>query len=643
AAGARTERIIILDDSPSMELRQGNRTLFTRATAALGDYARKLARSRPGDTLTVILTSTPDQPFLNGQILSGDRVESAASSLEALNSSAMSARFDQAFLTLLRTMEGEPAANRALYVVSDFRRHDWLSDSREGGVSKQLAALAARIPDLTLVDVGQSASADLAIIDVRSDERNLAMGVPCSLLVTIANRGARDAEAVAVTLAVDGVPAGHANLPAIAPGTSQTVSMPVTFVRAGSVTMEAELKENDQLAVDDRRGYAATVEPVIRVLVVDGEPDADAVRSESFYLGRALAPPGESTSGMGVEVVDENGFDPRNLEGVQVLFLCNVYRLTEERWRTISDWVRRGGGLVVFPGDQVDGASWNETTRAAAPGLLPVRFEEITGEASEKEWQVLRLNRPDHPVLQAFAGDRNPFLQRVKVFRYWRMEPLSDQSAVLAKFDNGRSALVESLFGTGHVLVFATAADVEWSNWPGDPSYVVTLQQVARNMARASAAARVLTVGQPLRHEVSPSLYRSEARLFAPQAQESELLRAVASSNTAVVAFESVALRQPGIWTLELATHEGEAVRVPFAANIAAVESELEGLDRSELLRRTGGDTRIHFVEGPEIPSVEEARGGQTDLTRLLVVLLLGVLMLEQGLAWWFGWRRRAG
>ena len=46
AAGARTERVFILDDSPSMGVRQGNRALFTRATAALGDYTRKPARDR---------------------------------------------------------------------------------------------------------------------------------------------------------------------------------------------------------------------------------------------------------------------------------------------------------------------------------------------------------------------------------------------------------------------------------------------------------------------------------------------------------------------------------------------------------------------------------------------------------------------
>ncbi|MFZ4396829.1 MAG: hypothetical protein ACOYOU_14535, partial [Kiritimatiellia bacterium] len=237
---------------------------------------------------------------------------------------------------------------------------------------------------------------------------------------------------------------------------------------------------------------------------------------------------------------------------------------------------------------------------------------------------------------------RNPFLQRVKVFRYWQLDLLAEPAAaVLATFGNGRPALVESMFGTGHVLVFATAADAECSNWPSEPSYVVTLQQVARTVARARDSARVLTVGQPLRYEVSPARYRSEARLFAPRAQESELLRAVASTNTGLVAFESAALRQPGLWTLELTTHEGEAERVHFAANIAAEESDLRGVERGELLRRTGS-SGIRFVDGPGIPDLDDAAVKHADLTRLLAALLMGLLVVEQGLAWWFGWRRGA-
>ncbi|MFZ4396245.1 MAG: hypothetical protein ACOYOU_11535, partial [Kiritimatiellia bacterium] len=244
--------------------------------------------------------------------------------------------------------------------------------------------------------------------------------------------------------------------------------------------------------------------------------------------------------------------------------------------------------------------------------------------------------------LQAFAGERNPFLQRVKVFRYWQLEPLADSAVVLATFGNGRPALVESLFGTGRVLVFATAADVEWSNWPGDPSYVVTLQQVARAVARVSEPSRVVIVGQPLRHEVSPARYRSEARLFAPGAQEAELLRAAATTNTGQVAFESAPLRQPGVWTLELTTHDGEATRVLFAANIAAGESDLSAFEGGELLRRAGSPG-IRFVEGPGLPDLDDAAVKHADLTRLLAVMLMALLVAEQGLAWWFGRRRRAG
>jgi hypothetical protein len=205
-AGARIERIVILDDSPSMELRQGNRTLFSRATAALADYTRKLALRRPGDTLSVILTSMPNQPFLNGQVLGGDRTERVASSLGALQVSGVPARFEQVFLSLLRTVGNEPSVQRELYIVSDFRRHDWLADTRDGGVTKQLAALASRIPNLTLVNVGQPAAADLAITDARFHDPMLTLGVTGQFQLTVVNRGQRDSDGAAGTGATAGAP-----------------------------------------------------------------------------------------------------------------------------------------------------------------------------------------------------------------------------------------------------------------------------------------------------------------------------------------------------------------------------------------------------------------------------------------------------
>ena len=638
--GTRTEHVFILDDSPSMQLQQGNRALFLRATAALGEYARRLAHGRPGDTLTVILTSAPDQPFLNGQILSGDHAEAVAGAIEALSAATVPARFDQAFLGPLRMAEDEPGVNRILHVISDFRRHDWLSGNPETGVPAQLAALAGAVANITLIDIGRKSAANLAITDIRPDEGIIATGVRCPMLVTIANHGTVDSEPAVIAVTANNTPAARATVPAMAPGSSETISVPVTFARSGSATIETELRADDQLPVDNRRAYAATVESAIRILAVDGEPHRDRALSETFYLQRALVPPGETVSGMRVEVVDEDTFDIHDLDRVRLLFLCNVYRLTEKHWRAIADWTHNGGGLVIFPGDQVDGAFWNKTVNNAAPGLLPVQFVEMTGDTSEREWQTLRIRKPDHPVLQAFTGDRNPFLQRVKVFRYWKMKAEHQTATVLATFANEQPALVEAIHGAGRVLVFAAAADAEYNNWPSDASYLVTLQQIARNLAPSVAAARVLTVGSRLRHEITPALYRSKARLFAPGKQETEILQATASTNSTLLTFESAALRSPGLWRLELATHEGEAPRVDFAANIAAEESDLTGLDPDELLRRAG-DKRIRFVEGTKIPAPDNIIGGRSDLTRLLAVLLIGTLMLEQGAAWRVGRRHR--
>lgn len=637
--GGRVERIFVLDDSPSMEVRQGNRTIFSRATAALADYVRQLARSRPGDTLTVILTSAPDQPFLSRQVLGGDRGQSVAAAVEALAPSAVPARFEQVLAAVQGGIAREPGGRRTVGVISDFRRQDWLG--RDSSAPRQLGSLAASVSDLVLVNVGEAVASDMAIVDLRCEERIAVAGAPGLFRVGVANRGSVRSEGAVVTVAADGAPAGRISVPAMAPGESRSFSLPVSFARSGPVAVEAELADSDQLAFDNRRSCALTVEPAIRVLVVDGESDPEPFRRESFYLRRALMPPGDVASGVRVEVVDETTFDPATLDTAHVLVLCNVYRMAREHWQAVAGWVRQGGGLVVFPGDQVDGANWNDMAREGGAGCLPARFGEMAGDLSEKEWQTLRIVRPDHAVLQVFSGDRNPFLQRVKVFGYWRLDPSTDASpTILATLANGAPALVESLFGAGRVLMFAMAADDEWSNWPSDPSYVVTLQQAVRTVARAASSDRVLAVGESLRHEVSPSLYRGDASLYPPQGHEAELLRATASNHSSRVVFQHGAVWQPGIWSLELTTHEGALVRLPFAVNVPVEESLLEGGDSDEL-RRRAANPRVRLVKGPAIPDANDAAGGQRELGLPLVLLLLGMLMLEQSLAWWFGRMRR--
>lgn len=637
--GVRIERVVILDDSPSMSARRDNRPVFHRARKALVDFVRQLASDRPGDSLTVILTSQPQRPWLRGKILTPERIEALTRSLEALEPSSMAARFEKSLLTAEELgREADDAGNRAVYVISDFRRFDWQPPEgtpQGGGVAGHVARLSATVEEVVLVDVGDDDPANVGVIGMAPADKTLVAGVPVEFNVRVRNFGALDVSGVQLSLAAGESVAQRQEIANLAPGETATVGFMTTLSEAGSVALHAGI-DTDRLAAADRYTYAAEVRAGVRVLVVNGEPRAEESLNESFYLALALAPPGERNSGFAVRTLTEEEFESTPLDNVQAIFLCNPSRLNEERAKSLAEWVVGGGGLVIFPGDQFDPLNWNEEVSAAAEELVPARAGELAGDETEQTWAGVRVGAATHPVLRGFAGEQNPLLQRVKVFRWWRLEPAEDASVPM-RFDNGDPALVERSAGKGRVLLFATTADAEWGNWPSDPSYVIIAQELGRYAARPSLGERNLQAGESLRLPVDPARYATEAVLHAPGRESGEHLRAAPLGKG--LGFIHPSLDRAGTYALELRSLEGHAERRYIAVNPPPGEGNLHKMPAAEL-KALLGEARVRFATGDLVNAEGDPSRGE--IWRPLLMLLLAVLCAEQALAWWFG-RRREG
>jgi hypothetical protein len=88
----------------------------------------------------------------------------------------------------------------------------------------------------------------------------------------------------------------------------------------------------------------------------------------------------------------------------------------------------------------------------------------------------------DHPALSVFTGDAREGFLGVRTSRYVLAKPRAsgDRSArVLASFDDGAPALVESRVGKGRVLLFTSTADRDWTDWPIRTSFLPAMQRFA--------------------------------------------------------------------------------------------------------------------------------------------------------------------
>ena len=664
----RYERIVVLDDSLSMQARAGGRSPLEEAKRGLSEFVVGLTGNDSDDSLTLVLTSKPNQPVFNDVPLNDETAAEIAREIKELVASDRTAGFDQALLEVEKSLGTRSAnVNRVVYVVSDMRQRDWDTAAKtndRAGIVETLRRFSDQVAGCFLIDVGGDEVGNLVVSDIMPRENALVAGVGSRFEVRVRNTGTRDVsqvqvkltagESIPLTGAIDSIPAGgSASIPftytfarpedeLFAPG-PEPVPIRVEIAAVSNVG-------DDRLAADNVRYYAARVVRGVPALIVDGDPSATYGRSESFFLARALNPPGDVLSGIAAKTVTDVEFETEPLDNYQVIYLCNMYQLSEQRRSGLEAWVKAGGGLVILLGDQIDEQLYNEDLYRRGQGLLPLKVETIRGDETEQKWVFFSIEQPNHPVLRVFQGESNPFLEGAKIFRWWQSSvPEDDLKAgrvsVAARLTDTESspAIVEKPFGDGRVLVFTTPADSDWSNWPEDVSFLIAMQELNRYMSRKSADEGTMSVGEPIRLPLNLTQYKLDVSVTGP-AGENTPVQPIPNPNQApkgdestwVASYEETNRR--GFYKLALTRTDGETENVLFAANIEAGEGELQRVD-GESLRRELGDASVELVKGAQLLSLS-AEGPKGELWLYVLGALVVILCVEQFLGWWFGLRR---
>src|SRR5205807_1957139 len=137
---------------------------------------------------------------------------------------------------------------------------------------------------------------------------------------------------------------------------------------AGEHVLEVHLAD-DALPLDNRRWLSVPVRYAVRVLLIGGRPN------ETRQAALALAPqrsPG--TNYIEVTEAAESRLLDQDLAQFEALVLCNVSRFTRAEATSLHRFVARGGGLIIFLGDQVHIDNYNELLADDAQlSLLPAR------------------------------------------------------------------------------------------------------------------------------------------------------------------------------------------------------------------------------------------------------------------------------
>ncbi|MDD4062072.1 MAG: BatA domain-containing protein, partial [Kiritimatiellae bacterium] len=457
--------VFILDASASMQQRRGDDTLFAAAKADLKD---RLAKLRSQDRAAILLTSHPNTQkafFPLGEITDRDALLARLDALEPSDLRTTLADSAQAARDILAGIEGE----KQLYLLSDYRQGDVSDAQQRDALHKTLAELHAADVNIVVLDYSLDARVNLTLETIRQAGRFAVANQPTQITLTIRNNGQSRAENVPVALTAtfqDGAESRTVTLPpltiaSLEPGQSQQRDIPFTPSRVGYVAITAELPA-DALDADNTATLAFDVQPATKVLIVDGKCNTlTPEEAESYFLRTALDPTGKSEHGFVVDVITRDDLPDARFDEYDVVYWLNVsdapiqpvkVKLNDgaeafERYdsiRRLEQYVRNGGGLIVYTGDRLDTNFYNDRLYNKGQGLLPlsIRSPKRATLRTDKFAQLEPSSISPTGVMSFFSGDAAAILPLIRFFAFTP----SDEKALAPAGEFAQAAVVEARY-----------------------------------------------------------------------------------------------------------------------------------------------------------------------------------------------------
>jgi uncharacterized membrane protein len=491
-----------------------------------------------------------------------------------------------------------------------------------------LSGLAQYDPSvpLKIIKIGQPAGAHNATIkELRVRGDGVAVGPPILLEASIVNFGKTEIRDLVVQLSLDGESRDR-RLVALPPAGEQTVSFHFNIKKPGSHYGQVVLKK-DGLAGEPAAHFTLFAQDKVRVLLADGDPQTSLVQSETFFLARALNPGERESSLFLPTVVIPESLGTMALEPYHVVILCNVSSVPESLHRKLNEYLRQGGGILLFMGNRVQTDDYNLKLAQSSPPILPGRLLDRRLLSEPEALKVQKLDTA-HPVLRSL---NEPLvlnaLRSTTVRGYFRTEVLSGTPVITLA--NGDPLLVEKRAGAGRVLVFLTTADRDWTDLPFKTAYLPLIHSIVGYLAgnRTGAADMGIEVGAAKNISLPPSRVGGSLRIIKPDGKQ----RAVAlqtSGEKAAATFEEN--DQAGIYRVSLQAESLEKLGVPemYPVNPPFLESRMEPIDEADL------KDKLSPIRAEIIPIESLDKGGtRMDLSIPLAFLLILTLIGEGWLA----------
>jgi hypothetical protein len=649
--------VIILDNSYSMSGTDGVRSRFEQAKIAA---AQALDTMPSGSSVAVILASDVASPVIPEP--THDLVKVRRAITEARLCSRGSNLYP-AVRMAIDTLKGRSAVRKEIYLLTDGQLVAW---RQLGEIQKLLDGEKNEIRT-SVVFVGGHEDENVAVSQLRMASGLAAVNRELYFAAEVRNYGSKPAESVRITLRVDSeAPSDEQTISQIPAGGSKTVSLRAKLREEGYHTVTAAIPA-DHLPADDVRTIAVRAINQAKVLLVDGAPARNARDDETYYLREALQPVARGARDqyfMKVTTVSSAELDQQKFDGYDAVIVANVADFSQRTLESLADYLRRGGGLMIFPGEATSASFYNENL-VHKYHFLPAALGAEHGDPARRDkFFTLQNKQFQHPIASIWSDPANGTPASAEFYKAYELVPDDDPAApgdkyaaeagkprVVLSFAGGagddslkdKPAVMERNWGLGRVILFASTAGSKWSTLPVAAQGGVFLPLIDRTVAsivQRQDEALNIRVGDTFVFHPGDEAIGKEALFFKPGQKEE-------ATDSRQIELPRSGAGGGGVPTLTYNQTDiaGEYVaRMPygppvkFAAQIESDnnESSLDELSKQQTDQLAQACSVTRWAPGENLSArIETARTG-TELWTHMAWILLILATGEMFLARWF-------
>jgi len=613
AQRAAATAVVILDNSLSMATASEGASLLAQAR----NNAQKLATLfAPGDEFFLITAAKPARLVSAAAFFSP---ENFAAAVAAVPQTAGETDLAGAIALAREKLANARNVNRELYVLSDGRADlPTAANSSAPSNAETISGLRGY-----LIRFDKPVADNLSLQGAALSNQIFERGKTFEVVATVANNGERDSNNRLVHLFLNGKRVAQQTVEVPA-GAERRVTFRAVPDTTGFIFGRFEL-EDDDLMLDNSRGFVFFIPPQRRILAVAGHPE------DLTYIRLAFDPSENKIANTWHEIAADN-LAAERFENYDGIVLANVPRLSEAVAQRLSGYLNNGGGLMIFLGSDVDLRNYNELLLSRLnAGVLGASMGQLAANgAPPAADNFIKLGRIDfsHPVFSGIfeKSDKAPRLD-LPMFRFAVQMRVESATLPIIEFANGYPFLVERRVGAGLLLIFTSAATEQWSDFAFKGLFAPLTHRCISYMTQSRDNQRESQfVGEELVTNLRVPATAVEIEL--PAGDRRKVPVKVAGQNYQARYSE---VDQPGQYRLWQTTSDspvrGGKLLQTWAVNFNPVELKLPPLSDEALQAAIGGAVAFISPEVDIVEAVRRARYGSELWQYFLIAAIIAMLV----------------